>query len=400
MPDDLAPGAIIVNEGQPLAIEEAMALSIRNGLDVEVERFEPLIAEANAAGAWGAYDPTVSADARYDVAKSPNFSVFNPTNDPLLARDPSAQTNRDRVPGGGAGVTQLIPYLGASFDVRFDSFSTATRQTIAPLDPRYDSGVFIGARVPLARNLIWNQAWTTVKLAGIQSESAQQDFRRALMDNVQSTVNSYWGLVAARDRVRVAQKSLETARALLAQTNTQYEVGVVSQVEVVEAEAGVAQREFELIQTANTFRNAQDALIDNVLGTELSARTDLQLVPTATLQSESVTPVDVQKSVTTAFENRPELRVAENAIAQDEVDLRFAKSQRLPQVDLEGRFGYAGVSGRGNDNLSFGAFPVSRPRTRIMASPTTISLRVRALITTVCRASSRFRFPIRRRASA
>ncbi len=71
--DDLAPGAIIVTEGQPLAIEEAVALSIRNGLDVEVERFEPLIAEANAAGAWGAYDPTVSADARYDVAKSPEL---------------------------------------------------------------------------------------------------------------------------------------------------------------------------------------------------------------------------------------------------------------------------------------------------------------------------------------
>ncbi len=107
------------------------------------------------------------------------------------------------------------------------------------------------------------------------------------MDNVQSTVNSYWGLVAARDRVRVAQKSLETARALLAQTSTQYEVGVVSQVEVVEAEAGVAQREFELIQTANTFRNAQDELIDNVLGTELSARTDLQFVPDGGLSNRS-----------------------------------------------------------------------------------------------------------------
>ncbi len=59
------------------------------------------------------------------------------------------------------------------------------------------------------------------------------------------------------------------------------------------------------------------------------------------------------------------------------MDLRFAKSQRLPQLDLEGRFGYAGASGHGNDNLSFGAFPVvAARRHRLWRVATTISLRV------------------------
>ncbi len=358
MQDDLAPGAEIVMEGQPLAIEEAIALSIRNGLEVEVERFGPLIAEADALGAWGAYDPTLSANAQYDVAKSPNFSAFNPTN----LRDPSSETNRDRVLGGGAGVSQLIPYIGASVDARFNSASTATRQIIQPLDQQYDSSFFLSARVPLARNLIWSAPWTNVKLAGYQSDAAQQQFRQALMDTVQTTVNRYWGLVAARDRVRVAQTSLEAARALLDQTKTQYEVGVVSQVEVVEAEAGVAQREVELIQTANTFRNSQDALIDAVLGPELSALTDLQFVPTADLGSYQLEPIDIEQSVAKAFENRPELQIAANQIEQGEVDLRFAKNQRLPQVDVEGAYGYVGISGQGNDNLvAFGAAPPNIP---------------------------------------
>lgn len=356
--DDLAPGAAIVTEGQPLAIEEAVALAIQNGLDVEVERFAPLIAEAGAQAAWGAYDPTLSADAQYNVAKSPNFSAFNPTD----LRDPSSQTNRDRILGGGAGVNQLIPYIGASVDARFDSSSRATRQIIQPLDQQYDSSFFLTARVPLARNLIWSAPWTNVKLAGYQSEAAEQQFRQALMDNVQRTVNRYWGLVAARDRVRVAQKSLETARALLDQTQTQYEVGVVSQVEVVEAEAGVAQREFELIQTANQYRNAQDELIEAVLGTKLVAASDLQIVPTGDLSSYQLRGIDVERSVAEAFQKRPELDVAKNAILQDEVDLRFAKNQRLPQVDVEGRFGYVGISGQGNDNLlAFGGNPPSIP---------------------------------------
>ncbi len=134
--------------------------------------------------------------------------------------------------------------------------------------------------MPLARGLLWNQEWTNVKTAALGSEAAFQAFRSSVMDTVRSTADAYWSLVASRDQVRVAQKSLETARALLEQSKTQYEVGVVSRVAVVEAEAGAAEREAELIRSANDYRNAQDALIDAVLGRELSALTDLQFSPT------------------------------------------------------------------------------------------------------------------------
>lgn len=338
--DDLAPGARIVSEGEPLSIGDAVALGIRNGLDVEVERYAPLIAEAEAAAAWGAYDPLMSADARYEVLKTPNTFTLNPV----------AQ-NRDRIRGGGVGLTQLIPYLGATLDARFDSLGTTTRSRLQALDEQYDASFFVNARIPLLRNLVWNEAWTNVKLSGLVSESAELQFRQALMDNVRSTVNRYWALVAARERVRVSQKSLETARALLDQTKTQYEVGVVSQVEVVEAEAGVANREFELIQAANTYRNEQDLLIEAVYGTRLEASTTLQLLPTEDLQAYQLGPIDVERSVEKAFVQRPELAVARSDIDQREVDLRFAKSQRLPQFDAEGRYGYIGISGSGNRDL-------------------------------------------------
>jgi len=338
--DDLAPGAEIVTGGEPIAMSEAVALAIRNGLGVEVERFGPLIAEAEAQAAWGAYDPRLDADTRYEVLKSPNTFALNPV----------AQ-NRDRIFGGGVGLSQLLPFIGGTLDARFDSSSRATRSQLESLDQRYDASFFLNGRIPLLRNLVWNAPWTNVKLLGLQSESAELRFRQALMDNVQGTVNRYWALVAARDRVRVSQKSLETARALFDQTQTQYEVGVVSQVEVVEAEAGVANREFELIQSANQFRNEQDLLIETVYGTRLEPGTALQLVPTEDLQAYDVGAIDVERSVARAFENRPELAIAQSEIDQDEVSLKFAKSQRLPMLDAEGRYGYVGISGNGNDNL-------------------------------------------------
>lgn len=344
--DDLAPGAIIVGEGQPMGIEEAVAMSIQNGLGVEVERYGPLIAEASANAAWGSYDPTLYGDYLYDVSKALNVSPLN-----------SNRLNRDRTNGGSVGVNQMIPYIGASLDARFFSNSFASRSSFAAYEQQYNSSFFLTATVPLLRNVVWNQSWTSVKLTGFQSETAEQQFRQALMDTVQATVNSYWGLVAARDRVRVAQKSLVTARALLDQTRTQYEVGVVSQVEVVEAEAGVANREFDLIRTANEYRNAQDILIDAVLGFELKPATELQIVPTAALTAHAIQPIDVEGDVGQAFANRPELKVAQSVIEQGEVSLKFAKSQRLPQLDVVGRYGYVGIAGRPNSNFAFGPNP-------------------------------------------
>ncbi len=347
---DLAPNAQIVRDGRALGIDEAVALSIRNNLDVEVERFAPMISQADNAGAWGAYDPTISADMTYDVVKSPNTFSLN-----------TASANRDRFKGGGVGVDQLIPYLGASLGLRYDASSTSTRSSIQSRDEQYDASFFITARVPLARGLIWNEAWTNVKVSGLAYSSSREGFRTALMDTVQTTVDAYWDLVAAGDQVRVAQKSLETAHALLSQTTTQYEVGVVSRVEVVEAEAGVAGREFDVIRNANVYRNAQDQLIDFVLGRELSALTDLHFSPSEDPAAFASRSVDVSQAVREAFRNRPELQQLSRKIDQSEISLKFAKNQRLPQFDAEVRFGYVGVSGEGNSGLGFpvGAMPPS-----------------------------------------
>ena len=345
---DLAPDAQIVGEGRPISLDEAIGLSIQNNLDIEVARYEPLISESDRDGAWGAYDPRLAADMGYDVQASPSAIA-------LSGQDPG-ELNRDRVKGGGIGVDQAIPYIGASFGVRFDASATRTRSDIAAyIDDRFDTRLVFSGTVPLARNLLWNEAWTQVKTSEADYLGSRFDFETSIMDVVQQSANAYWDLVAARDNVRVSQKSLETARALLEQTKTQYEVGVVSRVEVVEAEAGVADREFEVIRTANQYRNAQDALIDAVLGRELSAMTDLQFAPSDDPGVSVADSVDVRVAVETAFQRRPELQSSRQTIERGEFSLKFAKSQRLPQFDVEMEYGFTGLGGDPNPAPTFGS---------------------------------------------
>jgi outer membrane protein len=203
-----------------------------------------------------------------------------------------------------------------------------------------------------------------------------------VMDTVQEIERAYWELIADEERVKVAEKSLETASALLDQVTTQYEVGVVSKVEIAEADAGVAARQFELITAQNRYENTMDRLIDLVLGPSLTADTTVQIDPTDRPDEYVAYDIDVEQAAAIALERRPELAVAEKEIERLELQLKFAKNQRLPQLDLEGRYGYAGLRGEANPNLNpaFGTAE-DRPDWRRSFDPDTNSFGIRGILT-------------------
>jgi outer membrane protein TolC len=208
------------------------------------------------------------------------------------------------------------------------------------------------------RGLIWNEPWTQVKVTKIGYSASLEGFREAVMDISESTINAYWKLVADREQLAVANKSLETAHALLKQTETQYEVGVVSKVEVVEAEAGVADREFNLIVARNTFENSEDDLVDAVLGRALNPTMTFRLEPADDPEDYEKRDVDVERSIRIAYQNLPDLVRADRAIEQREIEVKFAKNQRLPQFDIDGRYGFVNTSGDQSPNT---CSPFQRP---------------------------------------
>jgi outer membrane protein TolC len=321
-----------------LTLDAALALSVKKNLGVEVSRYEPAIAEQEMKGAWGAYDPTLSANTGYQLMESPRTAFAG-------AGDSKDQT---RIISAGSSLIGLLPYIGATLGVELETSRSKGNFSFESLSPKYESSIFLTAKIPLLRGLIWNEPWTQVKVSKIGYFASVDGFTEAVMDITESTINIYWKLVADREQMGVAVKSLETAQALLGQTQTQFEVGVVSKVEVVEAEAGVADREFKLIVAQNTFENSGDALIDAVLGRELKATTNFRLEPADDPENYEIRDVNVERAVATAFKNLPELSRADRAIEQREVQLKFAKNSRLPQFDIDARYGYVNKSGDAN----------------------------------------------------
>ncbi len=215
-----------------LSVQDAIAMSIENNLDVEIARFSPLIADLDHTSAWGVYDPNLFGSFDYSSAETPVATALQASNRTI-----------ERKTVGAAGVTGLIPRLGAQYEIAYGGQKLLSNSSIQSLSPEYRANLLGSLTLPLLKGAWWGEPWVAVKQTGIGSEIADEEFRRNLMDLTRATEDAYWSVSAAKEQRRVAQKSLEARQALLDQTEAQYEVGVVSRVEVIQAEAGLAEGE-------------------------------------------------------------------------------------------------------------------------------------------------------------
>jgi outer membrane protein TolC len=166
--------------------------------------------------------------------------------------------------------------------------------------------------------------------------------------------NAYWTLVFARQDLDVRNEALKLAEELLKLNQIKVQVGTLPPIDITQAEAGVASREEDVIIADAAIQSAQDRL-RRVMGMDPnSPEWRLPIVPTEDLTIVD-RPVDLQESIKTAIDNRPDLAQSRLTINSADADLAFRRNQL--KYSLDGRADYIlqGLSGDTNP------FPVSDP---------------------------------------
>ncbi|MCE2391475.1 MAG: TolC family protein [Proteobacteria bacterium] len=325
-------------EGTRLSLRQAVQAALINNIELEIARADPRIAEEQLAQASGAYDPEIFLDHTFEQRENPTYSVIQDqfTGESLTR----IEEDEWRYSGGFGGVLPLGLSYSSSYQVRRLESASA----FSSLDPEWRGDWVSQLRLPLLRDLFHNSASVTVRRRGIARDISLEEFRRQLVDLIVSVEASYWELSAARSSLDAARKSLQTAGDLLDQTRIQYEVGVVSRVEVTQAEAGLAQREVDAIVAQNRALAAQDALLNLIYMPSMDQYTQAHLL----IDNPSFVDyeVDPNNALSKALESRPELEAARKRIEDAEVQLGFAKNQRLPRLDLTGSYTHSGLAGK------------------------------------------------------
>ena len=152
-----------------------------------------------------------------------------------------------------------------------------------------------------------------------------------------ATMAAYFNVLYYTELVDILAEQVENAQSALTLASRQEELGVKGHADVVQMEADLADREYELVSARNSLADAKITLEDVMLwpvGEELVIDTSLDSLDATT--SGASGNVIVEDIILKARASMPSVLVAKGALDNAKYALRTAKWQFLPTLGLYG----------------------------------------------------------------
>jgi HAE1 family hydrophobic/amphiphilic exporter-1 len=313
-----------------LSLADALGIALRNNFDLEIQRLSTEIARYDALGSWGAFDPVWSVTTSASERESEETNTFSGAT--VVEDDDLRLSSRLELPlTSGGNLSFSLDHSNAKTNNRFAAFDISTTDVLTA-----------ALTQPLLRGA-WNRYATVDQRARAialerQAEVERETRARTLLD----VYNAYWDLVSAQEELAVREIAVDLGRQQLAQDQRRLEVGAGTEVDVLQAETNVAQQEEQRLRADYALRQARDTLRrmlaprpDEDYERYLEAWDWPIETLTALPQAEAGVPHEWRSSLQSALGQRPELAQRRLDIDAAEIELQRARSQRLPQLDLE-----------------------------------------------------------------
>ncbi len=317
-----------------LSITDAVQLALEQNADLEVVRFAPLIQDINIAQARAGWAPSVTSFLQGDNRNSPVNS--------FLSGGQSKVTNTQATYNFGLGSN--LPWLGSSYRVGWENYRATTNNLFTNFSPQTGSTFTLNFTQPLLRNFGIDNTRQQIQVSQKNRELSDVQVREAVAGTTRSVKNAYWDLVFALSSLEVQRLSLDLAQRSLRENRARVEIGIMAPIDIVEADAEVAQREEAVILAEAAIARAEDALRALVYGPSALEEWNARLVPT---DAAAFTPVavDIDGAVRGALDSRTDLLQAQKTIEANDVTIRLLRNQALPELNASVDYGATGIGG-------------------------------------------------------
>ena len=321
-----------------LSIRDAVLQALEGNLDIEIERFNPAIKDAEVMTATGEFDPTVRLEYSYEDAESPQTSEEG-----LSSGAGTTETvTKDLSVGVGGKLTTGTEY-DLSFDREQSQFTqrdTLTGDTVNPSEYNLDLSLTLSQ--PLLKDFGRGVNTADIRIARGEKGMSREDFHARVIEVIAEAQSAYWDLVAAGRNLAVSEQSLALAMDLLEENRVRLDVGTMAPLEVLQAETGVAQREEEVITARSFIEDAEDNLKRILNLPKDVAQWKLRINPTD-VPNHVKREIDLLAELNRAFEERPDYKKSQMQIENDLINEQFARNQLLPTADVEAEGMYMAV---------------------------------------------------------
>ncbi len=336
------PNADSTAKRQVLSLADAVVQALRNNLDITISRQSRNIRLTDILFEQAKFDPTLDISGRYDRSITPlnrplfGFSQIGPNAEPTPLDEIRSEFE--------AGVSQKL-ITGGDYDLTFD----LVRDSVAGnpnflFNPVFQPTLALNLSQPLLRDFGTEINQTQIQIARNNARVEEHQFFNDVLDVIANVEQNYWELVFARENLKVAGIALEAAKELEASNRAKAKAGVMTIVDVLQAQAAVAARQGEVILAEKTIGDQEDQLRRLLNPGEQELRQQVHVIP-IDKPVQTLDAISLQEAIDTAMMLRPEVLQAHRSIQTSKLNRVFAKNQLLPSLSVEGTGGVTGIGG-------------------------------------------------------
>jgi len=335
---------------ETISLADAALQALKHNLDINISRQTKESRQADITIEQAKFDPTLSVNGQYNRTVNPlNRPVFGATGGNLTGITTFDQRNHSVTLDA---TTNLL--TGGNVDLNYSPSRTSVNQNLATgflFNPSYTGGLALTLTQPLLRNAGLDVTKTFIRVAQNNATVEEHVFRDRVLTVLATVEQTYWEVVFANENLKVAEAALKAAQELLASNRAKAKAGIMSIVDVLQAEAAVASRVEQVLVADKTIRDQEDQLRRLLNPAEEDLRQDLRLTP---LDQPVVTlePISLQEAIDTAIEQRPEIVQAKKNMESSDLNTQFAKNQLLPTLSFQGTMGLAGLGKDYGDSVN------------------------------------------------
>ena len=326
---------------ETISLADAALQALKHNLDISISRQTKESRQADITIEQAKFDPTLSVNGQFN-------RIVNPLNRPVFGATPGDLTRittfDQRTQSVTLDATTNLP-TGGNIDLNYSPTRTKVNPELATgflFNPSYVGGLALTLTQPLLRNAGFDVTKTFIRVAQNNAAVEEHVFRDRVLTVLATVEQSYWEVVFANENLKVADAALKAAQELLASNRAKAKAGIMSIVDVLQAEAAVASRVEQVLVAEKTIRDQEDQLRRLLNPAEEDLRQDVRLTP-LDQPVVALEPLSLQEAIDTAMEQRPEIVQAKKNIESSELNTQFAKNQLLPNLSFQGTMGLAGL---------------------------------------------------------
>lgn len=326
------------NQEIPLKLVDAVYLALQNNRDVKIAYLQRILDKTQLSEAESIFNPTFRPEISLNVN---NFEY-------------GSNINTNTTAGIGARFNLRLPTgaflsLGWQGKNLLSNSSNSNSSSSSVESNTLSQGLNLSLSQPLLRDFGVGLNTLNIRRARLQENTNFLSFRNSISQTITSSILSYRNLLLAQERLKIEEASFANAKQELEKLQALFAEGKITRNDLVEREADLAQKEFNLVIVQT---NLTQAISDLTKVTDLPLK--MLVAAEKPLPPDRLNLPTFEEMIKLAEDNNIGYLFALNAVENAKFSLVEAKNQQKLDLRLNVNYGFNSIS-NDYDNSNLGS---------------------------------------------